>query len=396
VGSDTERPSPNPNVLVELGYALRALGEERVILVMNTAFGKPEALPFDLRRKRITPYALTEASEDKPRQREVLVKTLEAGLRLILAKLAAPAAAPDPVANATNAITNRGSDQGSATRDAMRLLTDQIEALQPVPQRPTIADEVLMETLPKTVPIVAKFARLVDIAARHDSKEALLAAAKGIEPVLRGYYVSTRGGLSVVDNERGLSQVLGHELIVTLVAALIRHERWDRLQEFLAKTYVVELNQGPKTLGWAWFSSTVGTLLARQRRLNLRTAILHADLLRDRHSTGDLGPTAPFRDFLEADVFLFLATELVPEQAPTQGGSSSSWTPWSAIHIERFHSLTFLHEVEAVARCIGFTNAHEFRRRYTERADRGLRKALQGLAPFFDPKLPLPEPIGGS
>src|SRR5215468_822910 len=36
------RPSPNPNVLIELGYAFKTLGFERVILVFNLAFGKVE------------------------------------------------------------------------------------------------------------------------------------------------------------------------------------------------------------------------------------------------------------------------------------------------------------------------------------------------------------------
>ncbi len=46
--------SPNPNVLIEYGYALRSLTHERIICVMNTAYGKPsaEALPFDLRHLR--------------------------------------------------------------------------------------------------------------------------------------------------------------------------------------------------------------------------------------------------------------------------------------------------------------------------------------------------------
>lgn len=44
---------PNPNVLIELGYALKALGDESVINVMNVAFGKPKnKLPFDLAHKR--------------------------------------------------------------------------------------------------------------------------------------------------------------------------------------------------------------------------------------------------------------------------------------------------------------------------------------------------------
>jgi hypothetical protein len=50
-----KKPAPNPNVLVELGYAARAIGWPRVVMVMNTAFGgkdggpaEPKDLPFDI------------------------------------------------------------------------------------------------------------------------------------------------------------------------------------------------------------------------------------------------------------------------------------------------------------------------------------------------------------
>jgi len=43
---------PNPNVLVELGYAMGAIGTNRCLCVMNTKFGGPELLPFDLRGRR--------------------------------------------------------------------------------------------------------------------------------------------------------------------------------------------------------------------------------------------------------------------------------------------------------------------------------------------------------
>lgn len=50
--ADTLRRTPNPNVAVELGYADAALGWQRVLRVMNTAFGKPEDQPFDVRNRR--------------------------------------------------------------------------------------------------------------------------------------------------------------------------------------------------------------------------------------------------------------------------------------------------------------------------------------------------------
>ena len=45
---------PNPNVLLEYGYALRSRGHERMIAVMNAAYGEPgnENLPFDVRHVR--------------------------------------------------------------------------------------------------------------------------------------------------------------------------------------------------------------------------------------------------------------------------------------------------------------------------------------------------------
>ena len=45
-------PVPNPNVLLEYGYVLHALGHERVIAIFNEEFGKCVDLPFELRHRR--------------------------------------------------------------------------------------------------------------------------------------------------------------------------------------------------------------------------------------------------------------------------------------------------------------------------------------------------------
>jgi hypothetical protein len=50
---DAPRFAPNPNVLLELGYALAILGEGRIIGIMNEAHGRgPDKLPFDLVHRR--------------------------------------------------------------------------------------------------------------------------------------------------------------------------------------------------------------------------------------------------------------------------------------------------------------------------------------------------------
>ena len=47
------KQTPNPNVLIELGYAMKAIGTGRIITVMNEAYGSAEeGLPFDLQHRR--------------------------------------------------------------------------------------------------------------------------------------------------------------------------------------------------------------------------------------------------------------------------------------------------------------------------------------------------------
>jgi hypothetical protein len=82
-----DKPTPNPNVLVELGYAYKAHKSERILMVMNTAFGKPELLPFDLSKKRVITYHLPPEVEVKSSVRKELVKKFEKALRTIISRM---------------------------------------------------------------------------------------------------------------------------------------------------------------------------------------------------------------------------------------------------------------------------------------------------------------------
>ncbi|NOJ14026.1 hypothetical protein [Vibrio splendidus] len=77
--SERERALSNPNVLIELGYAMHALGSGRIINIMNTAFGEPEGkIPFDLAHKRwpIT-YNLSSGNlSEKPQIKRDLITLL--------------------------------------------------------------------------------------------------------------------------------------------------------------------------------------------------------------------------------------------------------------------------------------------------------------------------------
>lgn len=84
--SQQARPTPNPNVLIELGYALSAIGEEHVIMVFNQASGDPKKdLPFDLGLKRAVLYnAPTEDTEGRARERAALAGRLKTAVRAVM------------------------------------------------------------------------------------------------------------------------------------------------------------------------------------------------------------------------------------------------------------------------------------------------------------------------
>ena len=77
------RPSPNPNVLIELGYAIKILGWEQIIMVMNKAFGNLKELPFDLLKKRVLTYDMPEDVSERATERKHLESILREGLGLI-------------------------------------------------------------------------------------------------------------------------------------------------------------------------------------------------------------------------------------------------------------------------------------------------------------------------
>ncbi|MFC2058692.1 hypothetical protein ACFLTS_03495 [Chloroflexota bacterium] len=87
--TDEGEKVPNPNVLIELGYAMKAISDSQIILVMNEAFGSPDKdeLPFDLKHRRwpirynLPPNAV---QEQKQEQKKNLTSQLERAITTII------------------------------------------------------------------------------------------------------------------------------------------------------------------------------------------------------------------------------------------------------------------------------------------------------------------------
>ena len=71
------RPMPNPNVLIEYGWALAKLGPARIVGVMNSAHGRPssQSLPFNMRHLR-WPHDFCLQETDSPEVRQSIKSDL--------------------------------------------------------------------------------------------------------------------------------------------------------------------------------------------------------------------------------------------------------------------------------------------------------------------------------
>lgn len=95
------RHTPNPNVLLEYGYALHALSDGKVLGVFNEAHGSPNDLPFDLAHRRwpIRFNLPSDRSGNNEQEKKTLKDALKAAIRSIISQfdetpLPAPAVAP--------------------------------------------------------------------------------------------------------------------------------------------------------------------------------------------------------------------------------------------------------------------------------------------------------------
>jgi len=349
----SERAAPNPNVLVELGYAIKSLGWERIVLVMNTARVGPEVLPFDIRNHRVAAYKQL-ASPEQPRatERRKLQATLRDALGAVLRghPRAVSVAVPKPFELARDAITASAPDADVRARDFVRHLAatlmteDQISA--------EVADEQLMRRLADTRNVVDEFTALADVSATRRNGDALVALFRGLEALAADYDLDDIGTSSV---HRDLVRFIGHELVVNLVATCLKRDRLEMLDDVLREPVLFRENGRQTGYTFELFAMYVQLLETRNQRLALRRVSLHSDLLKERHETA--GSAVSWEEFMEADIFLSLRTET--REQPLY------WKPWSMLYAKRVPTFLIRSErrsfAERVARALGLQGVDELR-----------------------------------
>ncbi len=334
------RLTPNPNVLIELGYAIKALGWENIIMVINSAFGKPEELPFDLRMRRVITYCMLKESEDRATERKQLQAKLEAGLRTILEGLDIQTLGEivQPLSigeQARIAVENSQPNQASLVRRFMTWLRDELDALAPNFSGEGVADELLVHSIEETKELVLEFARLAEVIATMNNADVSLELYKCFELILERYYVPRGFSGRYRKSDFDFYKFIGHELFVIFFSFLIRESHWELIANLLEEDIYVENHKiygKPSLVSFTYVSQDLDLLKYRNNRLKLDRKSLHADILYERHTNGEIAKLVPMQQFMDADSFLFLRVECQKEEA---SNCINSWGAWSTLYMDK-------------------------------------------------------------
>jgi len=298
------RATPNPNVLIELGYALKAVGPERVILVFNEAYGKFADLPFDLRTRRVLTYKMPEETAERAPERAALAGKLEEALRWALGHAPAPQAEVNPVFTALE--EGRPNRVLLVRRTLEKLFTD-IEARQPRKHSEGGTVDDLIAAIGQTQELVAEFSKLAETIAAMNDIDSGIEAATFFGRMFEKCDTPAGFSGSFSNADFDYYKFLTHEMIVTLFAYPLREQRWDLLKRLLQEPIILRHSRrlnGPQSVDWGHAIS--GSYLLIDEGQKRSRISLQADILKERHTLGGLGAILPMDELMAADFFLYL------------------------------------------------------------------------------------------
>jgi hypothetical protein len=387
--SSGDRPTPNPNVLIELGFGLKAMGPSKIIMVMNTHYGTPETLPFDLKQKRVITYNVAEPETNKANSRRVLGQTLAAAIKAILIETQREsktrAEIPPHSTQSVETVRAGRADAGRVVGNFMSWLAGELKKLDPHGEQGE-PDENLVQAISKTMPLVQDFEKVADAVSAMNSEEGARALYKGFENIMTLCYHPEGFSGTYKTSDFDLFKFIANELLTIFAAYLIRDRRWTILHSTLQQALYVKNAGGNPLVTFQYLSSHV-ILLDEIRNSRLATGgtkriSIHADLLKERHDKGPLAGNLTWEEFMDADLILFLLG-----YANSEHGGGIYWWPRTGVYLGS-HVPRFLAEATTKAGAkhlttvLGLKDTTELRD-YVKAALEFLLKGLRQMGCFF-------------
>lgn len=261
-----------------------------------------------------------------------------------------------------SAIDEQRPDADAKVRQYTARLIGRLMEVAPTYENGPEPDELMVEALDRSLPIVSEYARVVCRIAEMSSGSCAVAAYSTFGAIVDMYSEQPNSKHPLYNYSFDYQRFLGHELFTTLVACLMQLGRWEVLGEVLSEGVLVRNSDRYRMdyLGFDVISEHIVLLDHRSKRLELRRASLRADLLKERHSSGVLGEIAPIQSITDADFFLYLRSLVAKGET-----SLNRWRPWSVIHAMGGPDFVFRsfskRQADRITRTLGLDDVEAYR-----------------------------------
>jgi hypothetical protein len=375
------RPVPNPNVLIELGYAMRVLPWDRILLIVNDAYGPVESLPFDIKRKRALTYNLP-LGEEKKDVRARFVATLAVAVKSIYdlgPRAEVRPSEPSLAQVVIQKVSGSQADASTAIRSLWKHWMTELEVLAPIfdskLQDANVYEALLREKLEGTLELTREFGEIATVIADASADGLSQVLYDGFLPLIKRYDTGIGpNGLprydSILNCDADFFRFIGHEWFVMFVACLLRGERYGQLGKLLKRKFTFapfgKIGEEPfpfpviKQAPWLWF--------------NRGRIFEQGALLKNRHQLSEVEDIVSWRELWEADYFLFLQGQLTDPHWNEQPPGIYQWIMWTASQIHVLPSWVatwrFKESVEPWLGAFSLNNVQDLQFQLTERKTR--------------------------
>lgn len=228
------RPSPNPNVLVELGYSLKHLSEKRIILVINTAFGSENDLPFDLRQMALIRYSRKEGRGNRATTIKELAKQFEVNIRSILDSHIKVMLIDEAVMG----IDNNAANKQKTVENYSKSFIDTLDTINNnLDDDSQSYHQDLQQAIKDTAPLITEFSLLAESTSLSNDVDVCESLVDVFRSLTDKCYLPEGISGSLSDSKYLYFRFISKSLFTFFIAALLKRRRWKLIEYALDYNY---------------------------------------------------------------------------------------------------------------------------------------------------------------
>ena len=225
-------------------------------------------------------------------------------------KALAPAVGKGPsIPDLKQAVSDAGQPAGAIYTEYLDALLADLEQTKPDFSKFKEYDDAIVDQIENGVNITYRFIEAAFLASKYGNADGVQALYEFFGKALRTYDLPDGFSGAYSETDFDGFKFIVYEMFVSLIASLLRNNRWDMLGNILAEDLFVDKKRSGGYVSFGRVNAYVGSLdELRNKRLEKNRVSIMGDMIKDRFTNSELSQLLSHKEFLEADYFLFMRT----------------------------------------------------------------------------------------